>query len=91
MLRARALVAAVMQKIDPFLDIEQDYVRSEVYNALIELFHSKGVDVITDADRADAGLPPRGADGWTGEELVALERYRFALLTQPIYAEMPPK
>jgi hypothetical protein len=89
MMRARSLVGAVMSKIDPFLDHDQDHVRKGVYEALLELFHSEGVDVITDAQRADAGLPPRGPDGWTMEEIVAIEHHRLNVLTAPIYARFP--
>lgn len=78
-----------MQKLSPYLDESQDRVRRDVYKALIELFHDEGVDVITDMTRADAGLPPRGPDGYTLDELVALEKRRLDILTAPIYATGP--
>ena len=84
LLRARHLVAAVMQKLSPYFDEQQDSARRDAYEALIELFHNEGVDVITDMTRADAGLPPRGPDGYTMEELVALEKRRLDILTAPL-------
>jgi hypothetical protein len=88
MLRAQSLMHAVLQRVEPYLDPQQDRARRDVYEALIELFHNEGVDVITDTARADAGLPPRGPDGWTVEEMVALEKRRMDLLTAPLVATL---
>lgn len=90
LMRAQHLVSAVMQKLSPYFDERQDSARRDAYEALLELFHSEGVDVITDAQRADAGLPPRGPDGYTAEEVLAIEKRRLDVLTGPIYATFPP-
>jgi hypothetical protein len=90
MYRAQSLMHAVLQRIDPYLDPELgNHARRDVYEALLKLFHDEGVDVITDAQRADAGLPPRGPDGWTIEEMMAIEKRRLDILTAPIYAAFP--
>jgi hypothetical protein len=88
MMRAQYLVAAVIQKISPFLDERQDRARRDAHEALIELFHNEGVDVITDASRADAGLPPRGPDGYTVDELLAIEKRRLDYLSAPLIATL---
>jgi len=87
--RATSLVAAVLQKIDPYLDRQQDRARRDAYEALIELFHSEGVDVITDHDRAAVGLPPRGPSGLTSEEMLAMEKRRLDYLLAPITVRLP--
>lgn len=46
----------------------------------------RGVEVLTDAYRASLGLPPRTTDGWTAEEIVALEQQRLKAMYEP----MPP-
>jgi hypothetical protein len=88
MMRSQQLVAAVLHKLGPLLDDRQDYVRRDAYEALLELFHNEGVDVITDAQRADAGLPPRGPDGYTMEEMVAIEKRRLDMLNAPLIATL---
>jgi hypothetical protein len=89
--RAEALVAMTMQAIDPFLNRQIDTARSDAFYALLDLFTTRGVEVLTDADRADAGLPCRGEDGWTPNELEALEKVRLATLLRPltVFASSP--
>ena len=82
--RATAMTASIMRVIEPYLDRSNHYVRRDAYEALISLFMEKGVDVITDHDRAAAGLPFRGNDGWTVDEAVAMENARLASLLRPI-------
>lgn len=79
--RAMSLTSAVLKEIEPFLDYE--YRRRDIYDAIFHLFSQEGVDVLTDYDRQQHGLPPRGPDGWTVEEMMALEQRRLELLTNP--------
>ena len=46
----------------------------------------RGAYLMTDKDRDAIGLPPRGPDGWTAEEIVAFENYRMQEITHPLYA-----
>jgi hypothetical protein len=80
--RAEALVAEVMNRIDPFIDREAE--KRDVYRALMGMFVDKGVEVVTDYTRQEAGLPPRSEDGWTADELRALETKRLEVLTRPL-------
>ena len=88
LMRAQHLVAAVMQKLGPYFDDRQDSARRDAYEALLELFRSEGVDVITDAQRADAGLSPRGPDGYTVDEMLAIEKRRIDMLAAPLIATL---
>lgn len=83
-LRAQALTAAVIQVIEPYLDTRRLLRRAsdDVFN----LFMTKGVEVITDQERAEAGLSPRNDLGLTPEELAAIEHRRLELMLRP----MPP-
>lgn len=90
MRRAQSMLHAVLQRVEPYLDPELgNSAPRDVYEALIKLFHDEGFDVITDAMRAEAGLPPRGPDGWTMEEMVAIEKHRLATMFAPIYGTLP--
>lgn len=80
-LRAEALIAAIFDKLEPYLPYEG---KRDAYDALRELLTQEGVEVMTDRTRQEAGLPARDGLGWTIEELVAMERQRLELLTQPI-------
>lgn len=79
--RATALTAAVLHELDRHTP---DDVREDVHNALMRVFTQEGVDILTDYTRAEVGLPPRGPDGWTVEEMVALERARLEVIARPL-------
>lgn len=87
--RAAMLTAAVLQKIMPFLDESQHRVLSDTHDALLGLFMEKGVEVLTDFDRAEIGLSPRTEDGWTPDEILALERVRLEIMMRPITLPSP--
>jgi hypothetical protein len=87
--RAEVLCHGVMQAIDPYLD--RDASRRDIYEALMKLFHQEGVEVLSDYDRQQYGLPPRGPDGWTVEEIVALEEKRLEMLRRPLTMTVPVK
>lgn len=85
--RAQILAAHVMEKLRGHLyeDRERDTLR-DVHDILMQTFMEQGVEVLTDYDREQNGLPARGPDGWTTEELLALERRRLEILTRPMPA-----
>lgn len=81
--RSDMLTHEVMRRLERYID--RDAI-SAAHSQLRELFEEQGVDILTDYDRKEYGLPPRGPDGWTVEEIVALEQRRLELM----YAPMPP-
>lgn len=85
--RAHMVAAAVSSAITPFLPPDVRYDR--VMHAIIEVLVSEGIDILTDEDRRQASLPPRGPDGWTAQELHALEAARLEALARPIFVPMP--
>lgn len=80
--RADALVSAVMQEMDR-RSIPRD-VEREVHRALTEVLTREGIEVLSDYTRAEIGLQPRGPDGWTMEEMAALERVRLDAIMRPM-------
>jgi hypothetical protein len=52
--------------------------------SLRNVLNEEGVEIITDYTRQEMGLPPLGPDGWTIEEIIALEQKRLEMLTKPI-------
>jgi hypothetical protein len=83
-LRAQQLVAAVMHVASKYVESDEGDSRRELYYELFALLHENGVEILTDADRAEMGLPPRGPDGWTVEELIAREKWRIECLARPL-------
>lgn len=81
--RAQNLMGSIMQEISPFL---QDDQRRDVHEAIYTLLWRKGVEVLTDHERHALGLPDRGNEGWTQEELQILELKRQELLLNPNYS-----
>ena len=84
--RAESLVHGVMQALDAHIVPD---ARKDAYYALLELFCRQGVEVLSDYDRQQCGLPPRGPAGWTVEEIIALEEKRLELLRRPITMTIP--
>jgi hypothetical protein len=82
--RRRADVVAhhVWQEIRKHVDRDRE---RDVFYALQDALTTIGVDMVTDYDRQQLGLPPRGPDGWTPDELVAMERLRLDALMRPIH------
>ena len=79
--RAQQLAAHLFRAIEPHLAAVADH--RDVFDALYAIVHGEGWDIVTDADRASAGLPPRDEMGWTAAELHALEHARFQQLLGP--------
>jgi hypothetical protein len=86
-IRARELTAHVLHVLREF--IQEDSVHG-AHNALLKLFLQQGVEVLTDEDRRLVGLEPRGGDGWTPSELLALERVRLEVMLKPLSVAAHP-
>lgn len=87
-LRSQSLLSHILHIVGMHLngeDNRRNALRDIAYE-LDEKFRAEGVEIITDATRSEAGLPPRGPDGWTLEELQILERRRI----EAMYSTVPP-
>lgn len=86
-LRAMQLTAQIMHIVGKYVpdDRERDLHR-DLHYELQELMEKVGAEIVSDYDRQQCGLPPRGPDGWTPEEIIALEQRRLELMLAP----MPP-
>lgn len=74
--RARAMqfCAAISDVLREFIPHES---QCDAHYALLKMLYDSGVDVVTDADRAQAGLPPRDNLGWTADELRIIEAIKL--------------
>lgn len=73
-LRTNQLMHMVLHHLRPILDSHPDPdAYRNAARKLEELFHTAGAYIVTDADRAAAGLPMRDHNGLTLEELVVIE------------------
>lgn len=84
-LRAQRMVGAIMHIIGPHLRDDKEAFRS-AYEGLMDSFTAMGVEVLTDHTREQLGLPRRMEDGWTAEEIIAMEQKLLDLMSSP----MPP-
>lgn len=84
--RARSVAHVIMQIIEPYLKDDVHLcvdLKQELQERLISLLSEKGIEVLTDYHREKLGLPLRNDQGWTIEEIIALEQKRLELLTKP--------
>lgn len=66
--------------------------RRQIYRSLFDLLYATGVEVISDADRAAAGLEPRNERGLTERELQIMEaRLIEAMLAPAPFVTAPPR
>lgn len=83
-LRADALTAHVMRVISPFITDYENNAHARAQEELRKVFHSAGVEIVTDIDRAQAGLMPRNDQGYTVEELQILDMRRREAMLRPL-------
>lgn len=90
-IRSQALLAEILHIVDKHLsdDDRRRNAMRELHYELFDKFMEKGVEIVTDEDRRAVGLPERGPDGWTMEELVVLEQKRIEAMRAPISVVMP--
>lgn len=83
--RAQQLTAHIMHVVGKYLcDHGAAKGSRDASRELMEALYDSGADIITDADRATAGLPARGPCGLTEEELNILEVKRIEMMLRPI-------
>ncbi len=80
--RAEVLAHHFFQIVGKYTRDDMD--KHDLFNEILDLFHDTGAEVITDYDREQMGLPSRGPDGWTLEEIIAWDARRLDLLRRPI-------
>lgn len=80
-LRARNLASLITKELD---ELMAPSLRNRIWAQLYDLFYREGVEILTDHDRQSVKLPVRNGDGWTTEELFALEKFRVQALYGPI-------
>ncbi|HKI60717.1 MAG TPA: hypothetical protein VKA31_00340 [Mariprofundaceae bacterium] len=86
-MRAQPLLHLILQAIRPHLrdDEESRYYQREeqIFNQIRNELEQAGAEIINDYTREAAGLPPRGPDGWTLEEIIELEKRRLEIMMKP--------
>jgi hypothetical protein len=80
--KAMHLTSHIMHIIEKHLPYnDKNNICKSICRELEELFYATGVDIITEADRIQAGCMPRDHNGLTLEEIKVIDaRYLKALL-----------
>lgn len=85
--RAHAITAHIINIVGKYLcDHGETRGPRDASRDLLEALYESGAEIITDADRAVAGLSPRGPYGLTREQLCILDARR----TQAMLGPIPP-
>jgi hypothetical protein len=74
-----ALVMGAISKHIP----DDGHSRGDAMTDLVSALHDATIDIITQEDRAKAGLPPRSAAGWTDQELRIIDAMRIQEMMLP--------
>lgn len=83
-----AVTHFVMKALDEYIPRDlQKYATRALFDALQEA----GVDIITNENRIEAGLPPRGPKGWTDWELKVLDLKRQEAMLAPMQPLILPQ
>lgn len=93
-IRADQLTGFILAIIEPYLceHHPDNHAHKKCAEALLREFCSSGAEIITDFQRSEAGLPPRGEFGLTAYELQTLEERRLEMMTRPTpYLVLPAK
>jgi hypothetical protein len=56
----------------------------EIGEDLQKQFEEHGYEIMSDHQREQLKLPPRGPDGWTADEILAWEQYRRQMMLKPV-------
>ena len=88
--QARAEVVAnhIIHALAPILDRlgPESVVRDkDIYRVIRETLTAVGVEVLTDHHRNEMGLPPRGPNGWTENEIRAYEERLLLAMYAPTF------
>jgi len=87
-----ALTAHIMHIIYKHLPYPTDNkpnVARDIARELEDLFYASGVDIITEADRIQAGLMPRDHNGLTLEEIRVLDARYIQAMLEPLGGLIP--
>lgn len=79
--RAESLAHTIFSQLQHYIPRANE---REAFKELLAVLEQQGVEVLTDQLREDAGLPARGPDGWTVDELLELEKKRLELISRPL-------
>jgi len=86
-IRAQVLIKEIMDVVKPHIRDDEDgrYWEREkdILRTLYDRLEEAGAEIISDYTRELAGLPPRGPDGWTFEEIIELEKRRLEIMMKP--------
>lgn len=97
-MRAAAVTARLMEALNPLLreaEIRANnesfptvamprlHLQRHVHRVLYETLAKMGADILTDEDRAAAGLEIRDEGGWTPMELHIMEMHYLDAMTRP--------
>lgn len=90
--RATQLIAHIMHVIEKHLPYDdRNNCRRNIARELEELFYASGVDVITEADRVQAGLQPRDHNGLTLDEIRAINARFLKAMLEPLPFVVKPE
>lgn len=90
MIRADRLLAEVLHVIGKHMPPGPDDSTRDIARDLEEMFFRAGVEVITDTDRAEAGLPRRNGFGFTHVEMRIMEHRRLEVMMRPMTPRFIP-
>lgn len=88
--RANQIISQIMQILGKYICThEHRNLHRDANRDLMEIFYEAGAELITDADRAAAGLLRRGPYGLTAQELAIIENKRIEAMLRQLNITIP--
>jgi hypothetical protein len=90
--KADAFVGYVLQIIrqHPAIRTLDREAHRQIANYLFDAAHKDGTELLGDYHRSELGLPPRGPDGWTREEIAMWENKRLEMMHALVIPQILP-
>ena len=84
--RADRITSEIMQIVSKYLENDERNTLRNIHRDILDMFFKADVDIVTEIDRIEAGLPRHNAYGYTKEEMRIMELHRQKKMLEA----MPP-
>lgn len=90
-IRAERITAEIMRILARHVGPDENNTLKRIHQDISDMFFKADVDIVTEIDRLEAGLPRRGAYGITPEDLAFMELRKKQIMYSMVPGFLGPK